>query len=389
MGAANRDETVFDRPGRASTCGGPTSPTTCPSPSAPTTASAPRWPGSRARSCSRPCVQRFPEARLLTDDLTYGGSAMLRAIQSLPTDLGPRRLSSYRLARPARPRATRPCRTGSRCGRARRRSPSGSSTSEPAGMRRRLVAAGVEAGDRVLVALPNSVRLFEMLIGAARVGAVTVPVNTRLVRPRAAAGDRGRSLRPSSWATRRLLDRVPRLDTERHRVAVGADYETWLLASEPVDGRTGTPDDVVLQIYTSGTSGRPKGVLLTDRNLAAKVTGVVDAVGARRGEHQPAGHPAVPRGCAELGPCRAGRRSDDDPRRRRPSGHARPPPRGRTGDARVPGAGDAGGAGPRGREGDGASPHCARSSTAGRRSAMANVERRQRFSGRYCARSTG
>ena len=36
-------------------------------------------------------ARRFPEARLLTDDLRYGGSAMLRAIQSLPTDLGPRR----------------------------------------------------------------------------------------------------------------------------------------------------------------------------------------------------------------------------------------------------------------------------------------------------------
>ena len=139
----------------------------------------------------------------------------------------------------------------------------------------RLVAAGVGAGDRVLVALPNSVRLFEMLIGGARVGAVTVPVNTRLSdrelrlvaedsRPSVVVGDAG------------LLDRIPRLDTERHRVAVGEDYETWLFASEPVDGLTGTPDDVVLQIYTSGTSGRPKGVLLTDRNLAAKVTGVID-----------------------------------------------------------------------------------------------------------------
>jgi cytochrome P450 len=33
-------------------------------------------------------VQRFPDARLLTDDVSYGGSAMLRAIQSLPVDLG-------------------------------------------------------------------------------------------------------------------------------------------------------------------------------------------------------------------------------------------------------------------------------------------------------------
>jgi long-chain acyl-CoA synthetase len=141
-----------------------------------------------------------------------------------------------------------------------------------------LLAAGVTAGDRVLVALPNSVRLFEMVIGAARVGAVTVPVNTRLsdrelrlvtedAAPTAVVGDGA------------LLDRLPRLDAERHRVAVGTEYESWLGASGPADARRGMADEVVLQIYTSGTSGRPKGVLLTDRNLAAKVTGVVDRWG--------------------------------------------------------------------------------------------------------------
>ena len=34
-------------------------------------------------------LRRFPEARLLDDQPAYAGSAMLRAIQSLPTDLGP------------------------------------------------------------------------------------------------------------------------------------------------------------------------------------------------------------------------------------------------------------------------------------------------------------
>jgi hypothetical protein len=33
-------------------------------------------------------VTRIPNARLLTDDISYGGSAMLRAIQSLPIDAG-------------------------------------------------------------------------------------------------------------------------------------------------------------------------------------------------------------------------------------------------------------------------------------------------------------
>ena len=141
-----------------------------------------------------------------------------------------------------------------------------------------LAAAGVGPGDRVLVALPNSVRLFEMIVGAARIGAVTVPVNTRL-------SDRELRLVTEDAAPSvvvgeaTLLDRIPRLRTERHRVAIGAEYETWLSASEPVVGHPGTPDDVVLQIYTSGTSGRPKGVLLTDANLVAKVTGVVDRWG--------------------------------------------------------------------------------------------------------------
>ncbi len=141
-----------------------------------------------------------------------------------------------------------------------------------------LVAAGVLAGDRVLVALPNSVWLFEMIVGAARVGAVTVPVNTRLSDRELllVTEDAGPSVVVGEAA---LLDRVPRLGAERHRVAVGAGYEAWLSASDPLHGHPGTIDDVVLQIYTSGTSGRPKGVLLTDRNLAAKVTGVIDRWG--------------------------------------------------------------------------------------------------------------
>ena len=88
MGAANRDEAKSSTDPTGSTSRGPTSASTCPSRSARTTASAPRWPGWRATSSSRPSLRRFPEARLLDDEPAYAGSAMLRAIQSLPTDLG-------------------------------------------------------------------------------------------------------------------------------------------------------------------------------------------------------------------------------------------------------------------------------------------------------------
>jgi len=141
-----------------------------------------------------------------------------------------------------------------------------------------LAAAGVTRGDRVLVLLRNSVRLFEMLIGAARVGAVTVPVNSKLSdrELRDVADDAGAVV---VIGERELLDRLPVGPGERFRLGVGVEYDSWLAQHDGRPAAPGTPSDVVLQIYTSGTSGRPKGVLLTDGNLAAKVTGVVDRWG--------------------------------------------------------------------------------------------------------------
>jgi long-chain acyl-CoA synthetase len=63
---------------------------------------------------------------------------------------------------------------------------------------------------------------------------------------------------------------VERLSPTLGVVAVGEAYERWLAAHEPVDpGARGDEEDVIVQMYTSGTTGVPKGVLTTHRNLAS------------------------------------------------------------------------------------------------------------------------
>jgi acyl-CoA synthetase (AMP-forming)/AMP-acid ligase II len=136
-------------------------------------------------------------------------------------------------------------------------------------------AAGLRPGDRVLLLAPNAIETFVVLVGCARAGLVTVPVNWRLSPAELAdvAADAGArlvvvdpSLAHLGWAV---------VDSGVALLTLGESFDAWLAdAPERRPVVQHRPDDVVLQVYTSGTSGRPKGVLLTNRNLATKVPGV-------------------------------------------------------------------------------------------------------------------
>ncbi|MFF1685342.1 MULTISPECIES: long-chain fatty acid--CoA ligase [unclassified Streptomyces] len=136
-----------------------------------------------------------------------------------------------------------------------------------------LRSLGVRRGDRVAYLGPNHPSFLEALFAAGLLGAVFVPLNTRLAEPELAFQIR------DSGATVLLHAAARTGDLPGVRTAVAADgpaYEDLLAAAPalPIDEQVG-PDDVCIIMYTSGTTGRPKGAMLTHGNLTWNAVNVL------------------------------------------------------------------------------------------------------------------
>ncbi|WP_329034228.1 AMP-binding protein [Streptomyces sp. NBC_00178] len=160
-------------------------------------------------------------------------------------------------------------------------------------IRSALAGAGIGRGDRVGLCLGNGPRWVALFVALGSVGAVTVPVNTRYT-----ADEVEHTLVHAGVTTLFTADRVLRVDLLDilRDLGVGADgtptgarlpglgrvvvcgdeVPGWATSwpdflSEGTDEvpATGTPDDILLVQYTSGTTSRPKGVLLTHRSMCA------------------------------------------------------------------------------------------------------------------------
>jgi len=187
---------------------------------------------------------------------------------------------------------------------------------------RQLRALGVGSGDTFGVMLPNSPEFVELFLGAARIGAIPVPINTRYKPFELAHVCRDGELRAlvttsrtaeqlplgrvvadalpgltdtntasntgsasdANAATPLQLDGFPHL---RHVVMLGPTADPGMVGEaaldamasaqpEPADGEVPAPEAPVVIMYTSGTTSMAKGCVLTNAGLTANAAGTAE-----------------------------------------------------------------------------------------------------------------
>lgn len=137
-----------------------------------------------------------------------------------------------------------------------------------------LRSIGIGEGDRVGYLGLNSIDYVVLMQAALRIGAVTVNINWRLVAREVAyiAADAELALLVTEaerlpQITPGTVGRVILVDAEHDGLP---SFEAWVRSHQP-DARTCsvTPDHAAIQLYTSGTTGHPKGAILTHGSISA------------------------------------------------------------------------------------------------------------------------
>ncbi|MCV7257603.1 long-chain-fatty-acid--CoA ligase [Mycobacterium shimoidei] len=163
---------------------------------------------------------------------------------------------------------------------------------------RRLAGAltdrGIGRGDIVAFLDKNHPACVELTMAAASIGAANAIINFRLAADELdyVINDCGAKLLIVGTELRPSIDKIrDKLKTVEHVVEVtpeggdGDQYEALLAQAAPVPrGADVTPDDVCMVMYSSGTTGRPKGVALTQANVLAHTINAHEGWGFDEGD---------------------------------------------------------------------------------------------------------
>jgi len=148
--------------------------------------------------------------------------------------------------------------------------------------------AGVKSQDRVAFLDKNGIEHFEVFYGCAMLNAVSVDVNWRLAAPEVAfiVNDSEAEVFIVGQEFVPVLDAIiSDLTKVKTVIVIGGhpshnDYERWVSAQSAVDPKVASkPSDIAFQLYSSGTTGRPKGVMLTNDNFFALLPAARDVWG--------------------------------------------------------------------------------------------------------------
>ncbi len=156
---------------------------------------------------------------------------------------------------------------------------------ESARLARLFSAQGVQPGDRVMVQVDKSPHVLFLYLACLRAGFIYLPLNTgyrqreleyffanatpRVIVCDPESYDRWRTLDPASACTIFTLDSQGQGTLIEQSRLQAPDFPV-------VDCRA---DDIAAILYTSGTTGRPKGAMITHRNLAANGLGAASVLG--------------------------------------------------------------------------------------------------------------